>query len=128
MMATTPQRPDASRFPSAFAASEIAPGSFEGALHHHDTANTGARARRTPGERFEAALARGERGAVELLRWWRDGLDRRRTVHELRRMGRSRLADLGIEPHDVERVVDAMLSARRNDAAAKGGVTGPRSV
>ena len=125
MMATTPQRPAAGRFPSAFAASEITPGSFEGALHRHDTANTGARSRRTPGERFEAALARG---AVELLRRWRDGLDRRRTIRELRRMGRSRLADLGIEPHDIERVVDAMLSARRNNAAGKGGVTGPRSV
>ena len=127
MMATTSQRPDADRFLTAFTASETAPGSFDDALRHHGTAGAGARSRRTLGERFEAALARGERAAVDLGRRWRDRLDRRRTVGELRRMGRARLADLGIEPHDIERVVDAMLAARRNVAAAKGGVARPRS-
>ena len=97
------------------------------ALRHHGTASAGARSRRTLGERFEAALARGERTAVDLVRRWRDRLDRRRTVGELRRMGRARLADLGIEPHDIERVVDGMLAARRNVAAAKGGVARPQS-
>ena len=127
MMATTSQRPDADRFLTAFTASDTAPGSFEDALHHHGTASAGARSRRILGERFDAALARGERTAVDLVRRWRDRLDRRRTVGELRRMGRSRLADLGIEPHDIERVVDAMLAARRNVAAAKGGVARPQS-
>ena len=127
MMATTSQRPDADRFLTAFAGSETAPGSFEDALRHHGTASAGARSRRTLGERFEAALARGERAAVDLVHRWRDRLDRRRTVGELRRMGRSRLADLGIEPNDIERVVDAMLAARRNVAAAKGGVARPQS-
>ena len=114
MMATTSQRPGADRFLATLSASEAVSGSFEDTLPSRDTTSAGAP--RTPGRRLEAALARGERAAVDLLRWWRDGADRRRTVRELRRMGRSRLADLGIEPDDIERVVDAMLAARRNHA------------
>ena len=114
MVSTISQRPDADRFLAALSASETVSGSFEGTPHSRDTTSAGAR--RTPGRGLEAALARGERAAVDLVRWWRDGADRRRTVRELRRMGGARLTDLGIEPDDIERVVDAMLAARRNHA------------
>ena len=66
-------------------------------------------------ESAAAGIARAIAGVVQGVR---DGLERRRTVRELRLLGRSRLFDIGIEPNDVERVVDDMVAARRSDASA----------
>ena len=68
---------------------------------------------------IEASAARIVRAIAGVAQGLRDGLDRRRAVRELRLLGRSRLADIGIEPHDVERVVDDMIAARRSRAAAE---------
>lgn len=62
-------------------------------------------------ERIERAMF----GAVQRLR---GGLERRRTVRELRLLGRSRLADIGIDPNDIGRVVDDLIAARRSRMAA----------
>ena len=128
MTATTSQRFGTGRLFTTFATSKAAAEPFEDTPHHRDTTSPGPGVRRTFGRRLDVALARGERAAVGLVQWWRDGLDRRRTVRELRLMGRSRLADLGIEPEDIGRVVDAMLAARRDLAAPKGGQARPRST
>ena len=121
MTTTTSQGIGTSRLLTVFAAARTAAESFEDTPRHRDATSAGAR--RNPGRRLEAALARGGRAVAGLVRRWRDGLDRRRTVRELRLMGRSRLADLGIEAEGIERVVDAMLAARRDAGAAKGGET-----
>lgn len=126
MTATTSRRFDTGRLFTTFATSKAAAEPFEDTLRHRGTTSPGTGARRIFGRCLDVALARGERAAAGLVRWWRDGPDRRRTVRELRLMGRSRLADLGIEPENVERVADAMLAARRDHAAPKGGQARPR--
>ena len=126
MTATISRRIGASRLLTAFVAARTATGSFEDTLRHPDA--TGADARRDPGRRLETALARTERAVAGLLRWWRNGLERRRMVRELRLMGRSRLADLGIEADAVERVVDALLAADRDGGAPEDGGTSSRSA
>ena len=68
----------------------------------------------------EAAAARIGRAIAGAVQRERDRLERRRTVRELRLLGRSRLADIGIEPDDVERVVDEMIAARRARTEADG--------
>ena len=126
MTATTTRRIGASRLLTALVAARTATGSFEDSLRHPEA--TGVGARRGPGRRLEAALARSERAAVGLLRWLRGGLERRRMVRELQLMGRSRLADLGIEADAVERVADALLAARRDVEATGSGETPSRSA
>ena len=74
----------------------------------------------------DAAAARIERALVGVVQGLRHSLARRRTVRELRRLGRSRLADIGIEPNDIEQVVDDMIAARRNRATAEGRRPRPR--
>ena len=126
MTATISRRIGASRLLTAFVAARTATGSFEDTLRHPDA--TGAGARRDPGRRLDTALARTQRTVADLVRWWRDGLERRRMVRELRLMGRSRLADLGIEADAVERVVDALLAADRDVEAPEDGGTPSRSA
>ena len=75
----------------------------------------------------DAAAARIGRAIVGVAQGLRDGLERRRTVRELRLLGRSRLADIGIEPNDIERVVDELIAVRRNRAATGGRRPQPRS-
>ena len=75
----------------------------------------------------EAAAARIERAIVGVVQGLRDGLERRRTVHELRLLGRSRLSDIGIEPNDIERAVDGMIAARRSRTATGRRRPRPRS-
>lgn len=75
----------------------------------------------------EAAAARIERAIAGVVQGLRDGLERRRTVHELRLLGRSRLSDIGIEPNDIERAVDGMIAARRSRTATGGRRPRPRS-
>lgn len=67
---------------------------------------------------LEAAAVRSERAVSDFMRRLREGPARRRTVRDLRLMGRSRLADLGIEPDAIEEVADAMLAACRRDRFA----------
>ena len=68
----------------------------------------------------EAAAARIGRAIAGVVQRERDNLERRLTVRELRLLGRSRLADIGIDPDDVERVVDEMIAARRRRTEAEG--------
>ena len=68
---------------------------------------------------FEAASVRSERAISDFMRRLRKGPARRRTVRELRLMGRSRLADLGIEPDAIEDVADAMLAAGAESPTSK---------
>ena len=74
-----------------------------------------------------AAFARGGRVVDTMYRWMHDAFARRRTVRELRLLGRSRLADLGIEPDRIEHVADAMIAARRNGTAMRRGRSRPES-
>ena len=71
------------------------------------------------GQVVEAAAARIGPAIAGAAQRVRDGLERRRTVRELRLLGRSRLADIGIEPDDVERVIDEMIATRRRRATAE---------
>ena len=75
----------------------------------------------------EAAGSRIERALVSVAQGLRDGPGRRQTVRELRLLGRSRLADIGIEPDDIERVVDGMVAARRRRTESGGRPAQPRS-
>ena len=68
----------------------------------------------------EAAAARVGRAIAGFVQGLRDDAERRRTVRELRRLGRSRLADIGIEPNDIERVVAGMVAARRSRSTNSG--------
>ena len=74
----------------------------------------------------EAAGSRIERALVSVAQGLRDGPERRQTVRELRLLGRSRLADIGIEPDDIERVVDGMVAARRRRTENGGRPSQPR--
>ena len=76
---------------------------------------------------IEAAAAGVAGAVVGVAQGLRDDLERRRTVRELRLLGRSRLVDIGIEPNDVERVVDDMIAARRRRTSAGGRRPRPRS-
>ena len=125
MTATTSQEVGAGRLLTAFATSETAAGPPGDTPPRSDAASAGTRQDIHQG--LEGALARGERAVFDRVRRLRDRLARRQTVRELRIMGRFRLADIGIEPDGIERVVDAMLAARRDRAAAQGGRGRPRS-
>ena len=76
---------------------------------------------------IEAAAAGVAGAVVGVAQGLRDDLERRRTVRELRLLGRFRLVDIGIEPNDVERVVDDMIAARRSRTSAGGRRPRPRS-
>ena len=82
----------------------------------------GAGARDGPRRSLEAAVARGKRALIGAVRGLRDGLARRQAIRQMRIMGGSRLADLGIEPDAIEHVVDAMLAARRSRAGDAGAM------
>ena len=126
MTATISHEIDAGRLVTAFAATDPATGPPRDVVLDHQAASAGGprpEFRRNVG----AALARGGRAVVDVVRRMRDGLTRRQAVRELRRLGRSRLADLGIEPDRIEHVVDAMIAARRNGTATRGGRWEPRS-
>ena len=125
MTETTSQEIGAGRLLTAFATSETAAGPPGDTPPRSDAASAGTRQDIHQG--LEGALARGERAVFDRVRRLRDRLARRQTVRELRIMGRFRLADIGIEPDGIERVVDAMLAARRDRAAAQGGRGRPRS-
>ena len=125
MSATTSEEIGAGRLLTAFATSETAAGPPGDTPPRSDAASAGTRQDIHQG--LEGALARGERAVFDRVRRLRDRLARRQTVRELRIMGRFRLADIGIEPDGIERVVDAMLAARRDRAAAQGGRGRPRS-
>ena len=76
---------------------------------------------------IEAAAAGIADAIASVAQGLRDDVERRRTVRELRLLGRSRLADIGIEPNDIERVVDDMIAARRSRTSAGGRRPRPRS-
>ena len=99
----------ASRPLTAFAAPDPAAGLPGSTLHRPDTAGAGAR-NDGPFRGLEAAVTGGGRAVLDLLRGLRERLTRRQVVRELRLMGRSRLADLGIEPDVIEHVADALLA------------------
>ena len=54
-----------------------------------------------------------ERAIVCALNGLRAARDRRQTVRELRRLSPALLADIGMEPEEIERMVDARLAGRR---------------
>ena len=125
MTATTSNEIRAGRLAAAFAGPDPATGPASDILPDPDTARDGDR----PAYRrdIEAALARIERAIAGVVLGLRDWLARRRAVRELRLMGQARLADLGIEPDRIEHAVNAMIAARRNRAAMRGGRSRPRS-
>ena len=125
MTAIISQKIGAGRLLTAFATSATAAGPPGDTPPRSDAASAGTRQDIHQG--LEGALARGERAVFDWVRGLRDRLARRQTVRELRIMGRSRLADIGIEPDGIERVVDAMLAARRDRAAGQRGRGRPRS-
>lgn len=119
MTATTSNAIGRGRLVTAFATSDPATGPPADIGRDCDAASVGA-PRARYGRGIGAALAEGERVIVEGIRWIRDGRARRQTVRELRLMGSSRLADIGIEPDRIEQVVDAMIAARRSRSAMQG--------
>ena len=125
MTATISQKIGAGGLLTAFATSATAAGPPGNTPPRSDATSAGTRQDIHQG--LEGALARGERAVFDWVHGLRDRLARRQTVRELRIMGRSRLADIGIEPDGIERVVDTMLAARRDRAAGQRGRERPRS-
>ena len=126
MTATTSNEIGAGRLVTAFAASDPATGPPENIVLDHDAASVGD-LRPEFRQRAKAAFARVESAVAGVGRGLRDGLARRQTVRELRLLGRSRLADLGIEPDEIEQVVDAMIAMRRSRAAIRGDNPRPQA-
>ena len=127
MKAPAPDAPGAGGLVTAFATSDAVSGPPGDIAPDRDSAGAGDSFRDADRD-IDAALARLERTIAGVVQGLRDRLARRRAVRELRRLGRSRLADIGIEPEEIERVVDAMIAARRSRAATRGRSPRPRSV
>ena len=110
MMVTTINKIGAGRLLAAFTTPDTATGPPGSTLPCRDATNADAR---NGGlfQSLETTVARGEHAVSDFMRWLREGRVRRQTVRELRLMGRSRLADLGIDPDAIEHVADAMLDA-----------------
>ena len=125
MTATTSNEIGAERLATAFAASDPATG-LPSDIRTTPHATRGG-VRPTYPRDIEAALARIERAIAGVMLGLRDGLARRQAVRELRLLGQARLADIGIEPDRIEHAVDAMIAARRNGTAMRGGRSRPRS-
>ncbi len=113
MKATASNTVEAGRLVTVFTTSDHAAGTPRGVGLDHDVENAGNR-RPEFGQDIEAVLARIERAIAGAMHGLRDRLARRQAVRELRLLGRSRLVDIGIEPDEIERVVDAVITARRN--------------
>ena len=75
----------------------------------------------------EAVASGIVRALASVAQRQRDDLERRQSLRELRLLGPSRLVDIGIEPNDLERVVDEMIAARRRSMANGGRHMQPRS-
>ena len=119
MTATTSGKLGASPPFTPVVASQTATGPPGGATSVCETARTGPRPALWPMV-VEIALAHVQRTVSGPIRWISDELARRQTMRELRRMDRFRLADVGVDPAEIERVVDAMLAARRDAVAGRG--------
>ena len=126
MKATTYNEIGAGRLVTAFAASDPATGPLRDIVLDRDAANADG-FRPEFRQDIETTVARIECAIVGVVHRLRDALARRQAVRELRFLGRSRLADVGIEPNDIERVVDAMIAARRDRAVIRGRSPRPRS-
>ena len=103
---------DAGRFINTYAAPEPAAGPRGSFALDHDAAGA-VELRRAFVRPAGAALARIERAIVRVLSELRAARDRRQTVRELRRLSPALLADIGMEPQEIERMVDARLAGRR---------------
>ena len=125
MKSIVPDAPGAGGLVTAFTTSDAAAGSPGDIAPERDSASAG-NSLRYADQDIDAALARMERAIAGVVHGLRDWLARRRAVSELRRLGRSRLADIGIEPDEIERVVDALIAARRGRAATRGRSPRPR--
>ena len=111
MKATTSNEIGAGRPVTAFATSDPATGPPRVIFFDRDAA--GADDYRPEFRQdIEAMVARIERAIVEVANRLRDGLARRQAVRELRRLGRSRLADIG------HRAARDRASGRRHDRGA----------
>ena len=126
MKAITSNSIEAGRLVTVFATSDHATGPPGDVGLGHDVASAGDR-RPEFRQDIEAALARIERAIASAMHGLRDRLARRQAVRELRLLGRSRLVDIGIEPDQIELVVDAMITARRNRATTCERSPRPRS-
>ena len=71
------------------------------------------------GRGIYTAFARIEGAIVRIRRGLRDARDRRLTARELRRLSPALLADIGIEPAQIERGIDAKFATRRKQAATR---------
>ena len=125
MKATAPNAPGAGGLAAAFAPSDAVTGSPGDIASDRDSASAGD-SLRDADRGIDAALARMERAIAGVVQGLRARLARRRAVSELRRLGRSRLADIGIGPDEIERVVDALIAARRARAATRERSPRPR--
>lgn len=103
---------DAGRLANTYAAPEPATGPRGSFALDRDAAGA-VELRRAFGRAGGAALARIEHAIVCALNALRAARDRRQTVRELRRLSPALLADIGMEPQEIERMVDARLAGRR---------------
>ena len=126
MNATTSNELGAGRLVTAFATSDPATGPPRDIVLDRDAASADD-FRPEFRQDMETTVARIECAIVGVVHRLRDALARRQAVRELRLLGRSRLADIGIEPNDIERVVDAMIAVRRDRATIRGRSPRPRS-
>lgn len=62
----------------------------------------------------------------QLIERMKDQWDRQATLRELRQLSSRQLCDIGIEPYQIEDVVDGMLIARREQAESSAHTTPAR--
>ena len=109
---------DAGRFANVYATPEPATGPRGNFTLDHDAAGS-VELLRALGRAAGAAFTRIERTVVHALNGLRDARDRRQMVRELRRLSPALLADIGIEPGEIEQVVDVRLAGRRYGTAMR---------
>ena len=124
MRAISSDQIESGRLATAFATLDPATGSPGNLSLDHDGANAGDL--RPELERdIGVAFARLQGAFVRVLHRLRDARDRRQTVRELRRLSPVLLADIGIEPGEIEQVIDASVASHRHWAAMRS--PGPRT-
>ena len=109
---------EAGRLATGLATAEPAAGPRGQLALDHDAASPiDLRARYT--RHVEAVLARIERAIVRALHGLRNARHRRQAERELRCLSPALLADIGIEPEEIEQVVETVFALRRNPAAMR---------
>ena len=104
---------ESGRLTTGFATAEPVDGPRGHLARDHRAANSGEfRAWYT--RHVESVVTQIERVVVLARHGLRDARERRRAERELLRLSPALLADIGIEPEEIDQVVEAVFASRRN--------------